>query len=424
MKVFNDERDWFFKARFGLFIHFGLYAIDGWHEQDQMRRRIPRERYQKLMHRFNPSSFDPDGILDTAESAGMKYLCLTTKHHDGFCMWKTQTTDFNIMNSPYGKDIVGQLADACRRRDFRLGLYYSIVDWNHPNYPNLGRHHELACPERGDVPDWDRYMAYLREQVRELCSNYGKISHFFWDMNVPKYRDSSVNDMIRKLQPEAVINDRGFDDGDFGTPEREYNNSETDRIVRFPRPTEACNSVGTQSWGYRKGEDYYSIVFLVNSIDSVLAKGGNYLLNVGPDAKGRIPAKALKILKAIGAWYGRVGESFCDTEPASDLVSNRDLFLTKRGNCIYVHIKSPARAESVVLAPISQKPVRALLLNNGKILRTSLELLPVQWQSGARYLIIKDIPADRMAGETMVLRLDFEYDIGCEIHKPIDEFKG
>ena len=124
MSETNPVNDWFSRPRLGLFLHFGLYAIEGWHEQDQMRRRIPRVEYEKLIERFNPTGFDPDSILDLAESTGMEYVCLTAKHHDGFCLWDTQETDFNVMKSPYGKDIIGALAEACHKRDFPLGIYY------------------------------------------------------------------------------------------------------------------------------------------------------------------------------------------------------------------------------------------------------------------------------------------------------------
>jgi alpha-L-fucosidase len=146
----GDPRRWWFEARFGMFVHWGLYAINGWHEQDQWRRRkIPRAEYVKLQQHWNPVKFDPDAWLDLAEAAGMKYLCFTTKHHDGFCLWDTKLTDYNTMNTPYGKDVLKMLADACQRRKFPLCLYYSIADWHQPNYPNQGRHHELP-PQPGD----------------------------------------------------------------------------------------------------------------------------------------------------------------------------------------------------------------------------------------------------------------------------------
>ena len=415
---------WFSQRKLGLFLHFGLYSIEGWHEQDQMRRRIPSEEYGQLIHRFNPTAFDPDQILDLAESVGMEYVCLTTKHHDGFCLWDTHETDFNVMHSPYGKDIVRQLADACHRRHFPLGLYYSVVDWHHPNYPNQGRHHELPGPKSGDAPDWNRYVEFLKRQVRELCTQYGEIRHFFWDMNVPAFNDPSINALLRSLQPALVINNRGFDDGDFGTPERDYNLSETNQQIRFSRPTEACNSVGAQSWGYRRDEDYYSSDYLISTIDSTLAKGGHYLLNVGPDATGVIPEPARQILHEIGDWYRQTREAFGDAEPASNLTSNRDVLLTRRGQTLYVHLTAPAKADAVVLSPISQNPQNAILLNTGETLRTSVDLLPTHWQDGNKVLCIKGLPRNRLSGETLVVRLDFDVPILDQVKLADREFKG
>jgi alpha-L-fucosidase len=158
-----------------MFVHWGLYSIPGWHEQHQWRARVPRAEYIKLAQKWNPVKFDPGKWLDLMEAAGMKYITVTTKHHDGFCLWDTRQTGFNTMNTPYKQDIIGRLSDACHSRDVPLCLYYSIADWNHPAYPNQDRHHELPKPEPGDNPDWDKYMSFLKEQVRELCTNYGKI---------------------------------------------------------------------------------------------------------------------------------------------------------------------------------------------------------------------------------------------------------
>ncbi len=402
---------WFASRKFGLFLHFGLYAIEGWHEQDQMRRRIPRNEYGKLINRFNPTRFDPEAILDLAEQAGMEYVCLTTKHHDGFCLWDTKQTDFNVMNSPHGRDIVGQLAEACHKRKFPLGLYYSVVDWHQPNYPNQGRHHEIPGPQPGDSPDWEKYMSFLRAQVRELLTGYGEVRHFFWDMNVPKHVDSSVNQMMRSLQPRMVINNRGFDEGDFGTPEREYQESENARTYRFARPTEACNSVGTQSWGYRADEDYYSTAFLIQSMDQMMARGAHYLLNVGPDATGQIPDDAATIVSQIGRWYAQTREAFADTEPCSNLTTNSEVMLTRRGNTLYAHLNNPVRADAVLLPPLKTLPTNATLLNTGQTLECSTEVVPAYWGKNQRFLRIRRLPRHLLGGgETLVIRLDFDTD--------------
>lgn len=403
---FGDGRDWFFEARFGLFVHWGLYAIHGFHEQEQWRACVPRAEYFKLAAEWNPTAFRPDDWLDLMETAGMRYICFTTKHHDGFCLWDTKATPFNTMNTPYGRDILRRLADACHRRNVPLCLYYSIADWNHPSYPNQGRHHELP-PQPGDAPDWNRYLEFLRAQVRELCSNYGKIHGFWWDMNVPRHRDPSINAMIRELQPGIVINNRGFDDGDFGTPERDYD-ARAGEAAGFVRPTEACQSVGMESWGYRRDEDYYTDRHLMRSIDAYLARDANYLLNVGPMANGEIPEPAAAILRRIGAWFGRVREALIDVEPASHLTSNRNVLLTRRGRTLYVHLHRDPPGGAVKLKPLAVAPARATLLNTGEPVRWSLTVLPSDHAEQKGYLRLYGLPVNERANEVLIVRLDFE----------------
>ena len=407
IRRFADERDWFFEKRFGLFIHWGIYAVPGIHEQHQYRLGLPRVEYGKLMHQFNPVQYDPDAWLDLAEQAGMSYVCFTTKHIDGFCMWDTAQTSYNVMNTPYGRDVLGALADACHRREFPLCLYYSCADMHHPSYPNAGRSYELTAPDPGDEPDFGRYFEFVKAQVRELCTNYGEIHGFWWDANMLKHHDPAVNEMIRELQPAAVINNRGYDDGDFGTPEREYRAAETDERLPFDIPTEACNAVGTQSWGYREDEDYYSLRHLISSIDTALAKGGNYLLNAGPDGVGVIRKESADILRKIGAWYARTREAFERCEPASELTENQDVLLTRKGKTIYVHLTRSPRSESVILKPIQESPSQAVLLNTGASVETCVDFLPTLFQSDVNYLRLRNLPVDELADQVLVVRLDF-----------------
>ena len=398
-----------------MFVHWGLYAIPAWHEQHQWRRSVARAEYGRLIEQFNPVKFDAERWLDVLQDAGMEYLCVTTKHHDGFCLWDTRETEFNVMRSPYGKDIVGLLADACHARKIPLCLYYSVADWHHPNYPNEGRHHELPGPEAGDTPDWDAYMAFLVAQIRELCSNYGEIHGIWWDMNVPKHQDSSVNAMIRQLQPKAVVNNRAFDEGDFSTPERHVPEGR-----RFTRPTEACQSVGRESWGYREDEDYYAAKHLMQSIQRTMAMGGNYLLNVGPKADGTIPEVQVALLQRIWRWLGRVNEGFYGAEPASDLTGNQDVLLTRRGDRIYVHVYRDPESSAVSLQPLNVLPTRATLLNSGAVVEARVELTPRSWQeqfsAGMRvargdtpkeYLRVRGLPVDDITDEPIVVKLDF-----------------
>lgn len=407
MTRFGDGRDWFFEKRFGLFVHWGLYAINGWHEQEQWRGRVPRAEYVKLAAQWNPAKFDPDTWLDLMASVGMEYICLTTKHHDGFCLWDTRQTPYNTMNTPYGRDVVGMLAEACHRRGVPLCLYYSVADWHHKNYPNQGRHHELP-PQPGDEPDWDKYREFLKAQVRELCTNYGEIHGFWWDMNVPQTVDPSINALIRQLQPRAVINNRGFDPGDFGTPERDYD-SGADEARTFERPTEACQSVGTQSWGYRRDEDYYSDRHLLRSIDKYLARDANYLLNVGPMADGAIGPEATAILRRIGEWYTAARESLYGVEPAPMLTTNRAVLLTRRGSTLYVHLYKDPVSAAVTLKPLAIAPRRATLLNTGQPVDFAVDLAPSDHVEHRPYLRLRNLPVNERANTVLVVRLEFDH---------------
>ena len=412
---FGDGRDWWFEARFGLFVHWGIYAIPAWHEQHQWRGSVPRAEYARFAEQFNPIAFDPDSWLDLAEQVGMRYVCFTTKHHDGYCLWDTAQTEYKVTNSPYGRDVLRMLADACHRRNVPLCLYHSVADWHHPSYPNQGRSHELAGPEPGDVPDWERYRAYLLAQVQELCPQYGKIHGFWWDMNVTGIVDPSINEMIRSLQPNAVINNRGFDEGDFGTPERDYDRGQGG-ARGYERRVEACQSVGRESWGYRADEDYYADRHLIASIDRAMARGGNYLLNVGPKADGTIPHEAVRILSTVGDWYNCVNESFLGAEPALQGVENREVLLTRKGNALYVHMPDIPTMRRALLKPIFVAPSRATLLNTGEDVAFSLTDLPTEHMGDGgilipekhHYLRLCELPVNELGNEVLVIKLDFE----------------
>jgi alpha-L-fucosidase len=425
MKKFNDERDWFFDARFGFFIHWGIYAIPGWHEQHLFRMGVSRADYQPLKDKFNPEKFDPNYFIDMAEQAGMRYICFTTKHIDGFCMWKTKHTEFNVMNTPYGKDILKQLADACRKRNMPLCLYYSFADMNHPNYPNEGRSYENPKPQPGDESDLDLYVEYMKNHIREICSNYGKIHGFWWDANTPSFEDESINVLIRELQPGIIINNRGADKGDFSTPEREYYvhaDGNMKKAKRYDTPTEACESIGAESWSYRINEDYFSKRTLLGKIDKHLAKGGNYLLNAGPKADGTFPKEAENLLKNIGDWVGRVKEALFDAEPEVDIFEELPHLVTRKGNTLYIHLRDHDTT-GLKLNPIAVLPEEAILLNDSSPLHASIDFMPSLFRTEHEYLHISNLPIETITDEPLIIKLVFsdppEELLKKEIHKQI-----
>ena len=391
--------------KFGMFVHWGIYSLTGYHEQVRWRFFTPRAEYRKLMNEFNPVKYDPDEWVRLAKDAGMEYICFTTKHHDGFCMFDTKYTDFNIMNTPYHRDVLKELSEACARGGLALSLYYSNPDWDYKYGYNSHSSHQM--PEKGDVEDIEKLKEFQKNQIRELLTNYGKIYTFFWDIPT-NISDPSMNEFIRSLQPDILIDDRGWGDkGDFSTPERFVPDGH-----KFERMTEACQSVGEQSWGYCADEDYFTNRYLTASIDKIRAMDGSYLLNVGPMPDGRIPERSAEIVRRVGKWYNSVKEAF-DAEPY--LLENRGLVCTKRGSTLYVHIPDGLNARGLTLKPIDVLPKSVTLLNDGRSLKYSITTRPEDkgWSAPdnilrRQTLHIFDMPADEFADETMVLRIELD----------------
>ena len=390
-----------FDRRLGMFVHWGLYSVGGWHEQERMRKGISREEYEKYVSGFTAEKFDADTFVDAAESAGAEYIVFTSKHHEGFCLWDTKTTDFNVMNSSAKRDVLKELADACKRRGMKLGLYYSNPDWHHPNAYNPKSTHQLAEPNPGDEPDMAKYVEYVKAQITELMSNYGEICCLFWD--IPSKVDvPELNELVRRLQPNIKIDDRGWGSkGDYSTPERGVPEG-----VQFPQPTEACDSVGAQSWGYRRNEDYRTVGYLTRAIGRTLSMGGNFLLNVGPKPDGTIPDEALDRLRRVGAWYGKVRESYRGVETVTNLV--RDAMVTRRGNVVYLHYPKGVDATGLDLAPLAELPCAAKVLNDGIEPLCEVEYMPANfWGDRKPSVHLMDIRADELANESAVIRLEF-----------------
>ena len=391
-----------FDRRVGLFIHWGIYSVNGFHEQERMRQRMPRAEYEKCAAKFTAERFDADKFVDAAESLGAEYIVFTAKHHDGFCMWDTKTTDFNVMNTPAKRDVVGEVAAACKRRGMKFGLYYSNPDWHHPNAYNPLSTHQVP-PEPDDKPDMVKYREYVKAQITELLTNYGEIICLFWDIPT-KIEDREMNAFVRRIQPNIKINDRGWgSDGDYSTPERNVPAG-----AKFTRPTEACNSVGADSWGYRANEDYRTVGHLTCSIDAILSMGGNYLLNVGPKPDGTIPSEALDLLSKTGGWYKRVRESYHDVETVTNLVKDSTCFTTVRDNTVYLHYPKGLERRGLDLSPLDRLPVSATLLNTGKALDCEVVPMPQTIERLRRpCLHVRGIPTDDLSNESVVVRLVF-----------------
>ncbi len=320
---------WWREARFGLFIHFGLYAVPAgeWNgrtdygEWIRNNARIPIDTYDQFRGRFNPTGFDATAWVRLAKQAGMKYIVITTKHHDGFCLFDSKETDFTVMSTPFKRDIMKELAEACHREGMRLGWYYSIMDWHHPDYlPRRDWEQRSAAGA-----DFERYVKYMKAQLRELLTNYGKIDILWfdgqWEATWNNERGRDLYDYVRSLQPNIIINNRvgraggdfGLDSGqgvigDFGTPEQEI------PATGLPGADwETCMTMNG-NWGYNRADkNFKSTQDLIRKLVDIASKGGNYLLNVGPTGEGVFPPESVERLQAIGGWMRVNGESIYGT---------------------------------------------------------------------------------------------------------------
>ena len=406
-KVCRETGRWnMFERRLGMFVHWGIYSVGEWHEQEHLRKGMSRADYEKFAGRLTAEKFNADDFVAVAKSAGAEYIVFTSKHHDGFCMWDTATTDYKVTNTPAKRDIIGELAAACRRNGVKLGFYYSNPDWHHPNAHNEKSTHQIPM-EPGDVPDMDKYMAYVKAQVTELLTKYGEIACFFWD--IPTNIDRPEMDaLVRRLQPGIMVNDRGWGNKatcDYSTPERDYKWD-----LSNGRHIESCDSVGVQSWGYRADEDYHTHGYLTRNIDRYLSTGANFLLNVGPKADGTIPDEARAIMADVGKWYGKVRDSFRNVKTVTDLklAIAPNAVVTRRDDTLFVHFPTGLDATGLDLRPLTVMPERATLLNTGKALNARVEFMP--WNAGRfdrETLHVWGIPADDLANECVVIRLDF-----------------
>jgi alpha-L-fucosidase len=346
--------EWWRQARFGMFIHWGPVSLKGTEIGWSRGAEIPVAEYDGLYQHFNPTNFDADAWARTASDAGMKYIVLTTKHHDGFCMWDTQQTDHNIMRSPFGRDVVKELAAACRRQGLAFGTYYSVCDWHHPDFPCTSPGGSV----RRQTSNLDRYEQYLRAEVSELITHYGPLLVMWFD--VPQefsvQRGQGLIEFTRALQPDIIINDRSGAPGDYDTPEQ--------RVGKFQnqRPWETCMTICRQ-WAWKPGDEMKPLRECIQTLALCAGGDGNLLLNVGPMPDGRIEPRQVRRLQEMGAWLKRYGQSIYGTR-GGPWKPTRALASTRNGNSIFVHVLR-SEAATVTLPDIPSKIARSELLTGG-----------------------------------------------------------
>lgn len=370
-----DQRAaWFRHDRFGLFIHWGVYSILGKGEWIRDTGRIPLDEYNKLPPQFNPVKFNAAQWVATAKQAGQKYLVITTKHHDGFCMFDTKLTDFNITRTPFKRDVIKELADECHRQGVHLGFYYSIMDWHHPDWMPR-RKWESGRSTAGANPD--RYIDYMRGQIRELLTNYGPVDVLWfdggWETKTPGQlaKFQAVIDMARQLQPQILVNNRANIAGDYETPEQFV--PPTGIVDKDGRPMlwEACITMTTGHgsfaptawWGY----DHHETVFKpadeqIQKLIDIASKGGNLLLNIGPRPDGTIRPEEAQRLSAIGRWMARYGESIYGTSASPFHLLPFFGRVTQKGHRLYVHVFDWPEDHRLVLPGLKTKIVRVRVL--------------------------------------------------------------
>ena len=360
------DTSWFTHDRLGCFIHFGSYAMAARHEWVKSRERIPEAKYDLYAKYFNPDLFDAKQWARDIKNAGMKYAVLTTKHHEGFCMWDTRYTDYKITNTEFGRDLVREYADALREEGIKVGFYYSLIDWHHPEYPpgpNHPRAYDPEAPEMCKNRDMKKYAKYMRDQIRELLTNYGEISYLFFDFSYKRYKPADADNrypylvykgaeewetdelfkVIRECQPNILVNDRTDTEQDVWTqaeqvqPDSWMTHKETGERYIW----ETCQTF-SGAWGYYRDEyTWKTPEMLIQILVNTVSRGGNLLLNVGPNARGEFDSRARHALDELGKWMHVCGRSIygCTQSPYKAPEGFR-YTQNEQGTRLYLHMYS------------------------------------------------------------------------------------
>ena len=377
---------WFGEARFGMFIHWGLYSVPageyggktGYGEWIMESAKIPASQYEKYAAQFNPVKFDAHEWARLAKDAGMKYMVITSKHHDGFAMFRSEMTPWCIKSTPFQRDPIKELAEACRAEGITFCVYHSIMDWHNPAYEPRRAWNDTAQ----GTPDMDRYVAFMKGELKELLTNYGPLGILWfdgeWEKTWTSERGIDLYNYVRGLQPQIIVNnrvgharagmtgmDKGAGVGDYGTPEQEIPATGFGSGVYW----ESCMTMNDH-WGYNKHDQHWkSARALVHNLIDCASKGGNYLLNVGPTSEGLIPDPSIERLRAIGQWTKANGESIYGTQasPFKKLPWGR---CTQRadgdGTILYLHVFDWPSDGKLMVPGLRNEPGSAALLASGK----------------------------------------------------------
>lgn len=409
----DDERmEWWRDAGFGMFIHWGLYAVPGGiHQGDTVRGNaewimdkldIPVLEYEQFAGQFNPTQFNADEWVAIAKDAGMKYIVITSKHHEGFSLWDSKVTDYDIMDaSPFKRDIIKELAEACKKADIKFCFYHSIVDWHHPQaqaplFPNYNAGQKDQSISNPEFPKY--YENYLKPQLKELLTKYGDIGVVWFDGDwIPDYTTEmgkELYQLIRDMQPNSIVNNRvdkgrtgmagmnreGNFAGDFGTPEKEIPDTGIEGV-----DWESCLTMNN-SWGFKSTDhNWKSKKRLIRNLIEIVSKGGNLLLNVGPTAEGLIPQPSIERLQAMGAWLRANGESIYGAKASPYPKPEWGRYTSKSG-VIYAHVFDWPENGELLLDPSIELSKAALLTNHGNVLEFERS------QEGIKLKLPKDAP--------------------------------
>ena len=390
---YEKRMQWYTEARFGMFIHWGVYSLIGRGEWVRSTEQISIEDYQPYADAFHPSAFDAKQLAQTAKNAGMRYAVFTAKHHDGFCLFDSRLTDYTSMHT-CGRDFVREYLDAFHEAGLKAGLYYSLLDWHHPDYPHYGdRHHPMRADPayRNRKHDFENYLQYMHGQIEELCRNYGPLD-LLWtdfsydDLRADAWHGEELVKMIRRYQPDIILNNRleasgeGFGSlldaepkitsGDFVSPEQIIPPKGIRNALGEPVPWEACITMNNH-WGYAEDDHYFkSSTMCIRKLVECVSKGGNMLLNIGPDGEGRIPPESERILDEIGDWMKRNSASVygCGYCPIDKPEYGR---ITAKENRLYYHVLEPMIG-GIPLTGIRREDIGSIrLLYDGRSLPVS-----------------------------------------------------